>query len=247
MGDEPDEHDLVELGGRPFRLPGWLSSRLPGWRPPRGAGAFAAATLAVGLVAGIAVGYAAGDNARGGAVPESGPGSAAPSASPAATFSFAGSPALTQDTGACSLQQGQDLVLGIQLTNQSTKPLTLTTTRAVLPFGGLKQVTWQWATCGALEAPPAQADAVLMPGESTWMAVTFTVREQCPGPVPVQFSVGYLVRGKPVTASLPGFPDLSQVPFSGCSTATTSNAFASQDRLLTGVDRWLLRRERLEG
>jgi hypothetical protein len=214
MADEPRGDDLVELGRREFRLPGWPSSRLPGWRPPaklsRGAGVLAVAALAVGLV----VGYAAGDNARGGAaVP-------APSASPTApateTFPAAGTPALTQDTGACSLQHGQDLVLGIQLTNQSTQPLTLTTSRAVLPFGGLKQLSWQWATCGAIAAPPGQAESILMPGQSTWLAVTFHVTMHCPSPAPVQFTVGYLVGSRPATARLPGFADLSVVPYSGC-------------------------------
>jgi hypothetical protein len=61
-----------------------------------------------------------------------------------------------------------------------------------------------------------------MPGESAWMSVTFAVREECPGPLPVQFSVGYLVQGKPATASLPGFPDLSQVPYSGCGATTAA-------------------------
>jgi hypothetical protein len=226
MADEPQADDLVELGGRQLRLPGWLSSRLPGqlssrlpgWRPSRGAGVLAV----VALVAGLAAGYAAGDRARGGtALPAP---SASPTAAPAARFSFTGTPALTQDTGACSVQRGHDLVLGVQLTNQSTQPLTLTTSKAVLPMGGLSQVTWQWGTCGAIAAPPAQTDDILMPGESAWMAVTFTVKEQCPGPLPVEFSVGYLLQGKPATASLPGFPDLSQVPYSGCGATTAARA-----------------------
>jgi hypothetical protein len=218
MADEPQADDLVELGGRQLRLPGWLSSRLPGWRASRGAGVLAV----VALAAGLAAGYAAGDRARGGAALPAP--SASPTAAPAARFSFTGTPALTQDTGACSVQRGHDLVLGVQLTNQSTRPLTLTTSKAVLPMGGLSQVTWQWGTCGAIAAPPAHADDVLMPGESAWMAVTFTVKEQCPGPLPVEFSVGYLLQGKPAIASLPGFPDLSQVPYSGCGATTAAHA-----------------------
>jgi hypothetical protein len=218
VAEEPETGDLVELGGRTVRLPGWLSSRLPGWRPSRSAGVLAV----VALAAGLAAGYAAGDRARDGtALPAL---SASPAAAPAATFSFAGTPALTQDTGACSVQRGHDLVLGVQLTNQSTQPLMLITTKAVLPLGGLSQVTWQWATCGAIAAPPAQTDAILMPGESAWMAVTFTVKEACPGPLPVEFSVGYLEQGKPAIASLPGFPDLSQVPYSGCGATTAARA-----------------------
>jgi len=218
--DEAEKGDLVELGGRTVRLPGWLSARLPGWRPSRGAGVLAV----VALAAGLAAGYTAGDRASGGtAQPVPSSPSASPAASPAATFSFAGAPALTQDTGACSVQLGHDLVLGVQLTNQSTQPVMLTSTKAVLPMGGLSQVTWQWATCGAVDAPPGQANEILMPGESAWMAVTFRVKEACPGPFPVEFSVGYLVQGKPATASLPGFPDLGQVPYSGCGATTAAD------------------------
>jgi hypothetical protein len=215
MGDdEPQADDLVELGGRQFRLPSKWRSRLPGWRPSRSAAAFAAAALVVGLAAGYAAGNAAGDrHARGGAVLPA-PSASAPA--PAASFSFAGSPALTQDTGACSAQTAQGLQLGVQVSNQSAQPLTLRTPRAVLPMGGLKEVGWQWATCGALPNGLGQAEQILMPGQSTWMTVTFKVQLHCPAAYPVQFSVGYLVQGKSVSVSLPGFPDLSQVPYSGC-------------------------------
>ena len=178
---------------------------------------------AVALVIGLAAGYAAGHDARGGTALPSPSASSSLESGPASAL-LAGMPALTQDTGACSVQQGHDLVLGVQLTNESTQPVTLTTTTAVLPMGGLKQVTWQWATCGAVAGLPAQANDLLLPGESAWMAVTFTVKEECPGPLPVEFSVGYLVQGKPATASLPGFPDLSQVPYSGCGTTTAASA-----------------------
>src|SRR6266700_3991175 len=109
MGDEPRADDVVELGGRRF-LP-------PGWRPSRGAGILAVAALIAGLVAG----YAAGDrHARGSAAVSRPAGTATPSASPAsvpdATFPFANSPALTQDTGACSAQTGRELQLGVQVT-----------------------------------------------------------------------------------------------------------------------------------
>jgi hypothetical protein len=215
MGDEPHADDLLELGGRPsrlFLLPGQWRSRLPGWRPSRGAAVFAAAALVVGAAAG----YAAGDrHARGGAaLPAPAPAPSAPA--PATSFSFAGSPALTQDTGACSAQTAQGLQLGVQVSNQSGKPLTLRTPRAVLPLGGLKEVGWQWSPCGALPNGFGQADQILLPGQSTWMTVTFKVQPRCPAAYPVQFSVGYLVQGRSASVSLPGFPDLSQVPYSGC-------------------------------
>jgi hypothetical protein len=219
MADEPHADDLLELSGRQFRLPGKWQSRLPRWRPSRGAAVFAAAALVVG----VAAGYAAGDrHARGGAAlpapsASSGPvpaPSASPGSVPATSFSFAG--ALTQDTGACSAQTAQGLQLGVQVSNQSPQPLTLRTPRAVLPLGGLKEVGWQWSACGALPNGLGQADQILMPGQSIWMTVTFKVQRHCPAAYPVQFTVGYLVQGKSVAVSLPGFPDLSQVPYSGC-------------------------------
>jgi hypothetical protein len=233
MADEPPDDDLVELGGRELRWPGWLRSRLPSWRPARGAAVFAAAALVIGLAAG----YAAGDrHARGAAalpgptVPVSPPvsQSVSPPASPASApapggaLSFVISPAIIQGTGACAVQTGRELQLGVQVTNQSTAVVTLRTARAVLPLGGLRQVTWQWATCGAISAGPAQADAVLLPGQGTWLSATFTVQRSCPAPLPVQFTVGYLAQGKAATARLPGFPDLGQVPYSGCPRTASS-------------------------
>jgi hypothetical protein len=195
MGDEPGADDVVELSGRRFLL--------PGWRPSRGAGVLAVAALIVGLAAG----YAAGDrHARGSA--------ALPK--PAGTVSLADSLALTQDTGACSAQTGRELQLGVQITNRSAAPLTLQTARAVLPMGGLTQVTQQWAPCGALPDGLNLAHDILQPGASAWLTVTFKVQLRCPAPVPVQFTVGYLAQGHPAAASLPGFPDLGQVPYSGC-------------------------------
>lgn len=238
MGDEPHADDLVELGGRPFRLPGWLPPGLPGWRPSRGAGILALAALVLGL----AGGYAAGDaRAHGGAASsasnmtgarvtgprETGSPSASGAPAPAGVASFPNSLALTQDTTACSAQTGQQLQLGVQVTNQSPATITLLSAKAVLPLGGLSQVTWQWGTCGAILDGLDEADYIpmLAPGQSTWLTVTFQVQMRCPGPLPVQFSVHYVAQGHTLSASLPGFPDLSQVPYSGCpKTASTTGS-----------------------
>ena len=211
MGDEPLADDVVEQGGRRFPL--------PNWRPSRGVSVLAVAAL----IGGLAAGYAAGDwHVRGSAALPKPTGTATPSAvivpMPNATFSFADSPALVQDTGACSVQIGSELQLGVQITNQFAAPLTLQTVRAVLPMGGLKQVTQQWAPCGTLPHGLIQADDILQSGASTWLTVTFLVQLRCPAPIPVQFTVGYLAQSHSATASLPGFPDLSQVPYSGCAT-----------------------------
>jgi hypothetical protein len=208
MGDEIASDDVVESGGRRFRL--------PDWRPSRGAEILAVAALVVGLAAG----YAAGGSRAGGGAARPQPTvtvTTSPSGpAPAASFSFANSPALFQDTGACSTQTGTELQLGVQVTNQATEPVELQTVKAVLPLGGLKQLTWQWGPCGELSNSVSQADLILGASDSVWLTVTFKVQVHCPGPLPVQFSVGYVLRGPTVTASLPGFPDLGQVPYSGC-------------------------------
>jgi hypothetical protein len=211
MSDGPRGEDIVEQGGpgsgRRFRLPG-------GRHPSHGAGVLAAITLVVGLAAG----YAAGDHrAHGGAaLPEPTPAASTSAAAvPAASLAFI-YPPLIQDTGACSVQSGRQLALGVQFTNQSTVPLTLTSVRAVLPLGGLTPGTWHWTPCGALPQTLVQAEEILQPGASTWLTMTFTVKGGCPAPLPVLFAVGYLVQGHSATASLPGFPDLGQVPYTGC-------------------------------
>jgi hypothetical protein len=209
MADEIAGEDVVESGGgRRFRL--------PDWRPSRAAEILAVAALAVGLAAG----YAAGSSRSGGAAARPQPTvtvTTPPSGSaPAASFTFANSPALFQDTSECSMQTGTELQLGVQVTNQSTEPIELQTVRAVLPLGGLKQLTWQWGPCGELSDSVSQADLILAASDSVWLTVTFKVQVQCPGPLPVEFSVGYVLQGPRVTASLPGFSDLGQVPYSGC-------------------------------
>ncbi len=231
MRDDPPDEDIVELGspgpgrrlfGGRFRLAGgWGPAQR--WRPARGATAFAVTALALGLV----VGYTAGDwhGRRGTAVPEPAPavsssaaatsGSAAPPAS--SVFPFAVTSALVQGTGACSVQSGRHLALGVQFSNLSTEPLTLESARAVLPLGGLSAGAWHWAPCGALpQTLTAPGNEILLPGASTWLTMTFSVKAGCPGALPVQFSVGYLAAGRSLTASLPGFPDLGQVPYTGC-------------------------------
>ena len=202
--------DVVEQGGG-RRL------RLPQWRPSRAAAVLAAAALVIGLAAGYTAGHR---HARSAVALPKPTVTASPSASSVSAsgsvFSSTFSPALTQGTGACSVQSGQELQLGVQVTNQSTEPITLQTARAVLPLGGLRQVTWQWATCGAIPAGVTEVFVVLLPGQSTWLSATFKVQVHCPGPAPVQFTVGYQQQGRSVTASLPGFPDLGEVPYSGC-------------------------------
>ena len=207
-GDGSQQDDVVEQGGG--RLPS-LRWRPPNWRSPRGAVVLLTVGLAVGLVAGLAAGYAAGDRQASRSVRPP-----RPAASPASPGSLltAGGPALTQAIGTCAAQNGRDLQLGVQVTNQSTANVTLSLVHPVLPLGGLKWISQQWAPCGTL--PTGQDPAVLTPGASTWFSVTFEVLVRCPGPLPVQFMVSYVANGQQASTSLPGFPDLGQVPYTGC-------------------------------
>lgn len=217
MGDEAGPGDVVELGGgRRFRL--------PGWRPSRGAEILAVATLVVGLAAGYATGSS---GARSAARPQPTVTVTAfpPGPVPDASFSSVASPALTQDPDVCAVQTGRDTMeLGIQLVNESTQTLTLTNAKAVLPLGGLTQLTWQWGTCGALINGPVQGDYSLSPGQGAWLTVTFQVQLRCPAPVPVQFNVAYRVKGHSGAVSLSGFSNLGEVPYSGCGTGAVQGA-----------------------
>jgi hypothetical protein len=214
--------DVVEQGGRRF-FPS-LNWRPP-WRPPRGA----AILLAVGLVIGLAAGYTAGHRQA----PRNASASPTASASPALPVPLpapqivikgtaiqgtgtvpTGGLALTQDTGTCSVQSGRELQLGVQVTNISTEPIGLRRIRTVFPMSGLKVVSQQWAPCGATGA--VQVPVILGPGDSTWFSVTVHVLVACPAPLPVQFAVSYTYAGEAATANLPGFPDLGQVPYTGC-------------------------------
>ena len=195
--------DVVEQGGRRF-FPSlnWPSMK---WRPPRGAAILLAAGLIIGLAAGYATGYRQ--------APRNASAPPTPSSRPASTV-FTDGLALTQDTGTCSVQSGRELQLGVQVTNQSGGPIGLGGFRTVLPLSGLKVVSQQWAPCGAIGA--VQVPDTLGPGESTWLSVTVRVLVACPAPIPVQFVVGYTYAGEAATADLPGFPDLGQVPYTGC-------------------------------
>jgi hypothetical protein len=204
--------DIIEQGGRPLPPPGWLASRgwlaSPGWRLSRGAAILGAA----GLLAGLAAGYAAGVHRAGG----SGRRAQRPAASAAPVLPAGAGGTLAQSGAGCSAQAGRQLQLGEQVTNQSGADVTLRAVRAVLPAGGLRVVSQQWQPCGVLPLGQEQPGTRLAPGASMWFTVTFQVLRGCPAPLPVQFTVDYDWQGHSAAASLPGFPDLGDVPYAGC-------------------------------
>ncbi len=266
---EPDEDEVVEQGGAPPRLPGWarrprwLSAF--GGRPSRGAAILGTAGLVIGLAAGYALGYGhLGQAVRpsratpsratpsrataAGAIPSAVAGFAAPVYPPPAPGgpAYSSNPGiavlsgLAQTGGACSVQRGRELQVGVEVINLSETPVTLGLVRPIVPLGGLRLVSQQWAPCGALSpswpaadggmivfiksstgvvevgsATPASA-AVLPPNGTAWLSATFRVLVACPSPLPVQFSVSYRENGRTATAQLAGFPDLGQVTYTGC-------------------------------
>jgi hypothetical protein len=164
---------------------------------------------AVALLAGLIVGYTVGHrhtSAIARRVPRAHP-----------TASLSGPIGVGQLTGQCSTQLGRTLELGVQVTNQSGADVTLRRVTAQLPLRGLKAISESWGPCGELDAASSGPVAFLPAGASTWLTVTFRVLVKCPAPLPVQFTLDYNWRGRPVSTHLPGFPDLSQVPYAGCS------------------------------
>ena len=203
--DEPGAgDDVLELGGR-RRLE-------PRWRPPSAALALAA----VALLAGLAAGYTAGARHAAEHAP---PPPHSRAAALAAPFSAGGFP-LSQSGPQCSVQTGRELQVGLQITNLSTAAVKLRRVEVVLPLGGLRVTSQAWGPCGELpaggEAPGRVLPPTLRRGASSWFTVTFRVLVRCPRPLPVQFTLHYGQQGRPAAIRLPGFPDLGQVPYSGC-------------------------------
>jgi hypothetical protein len=257
---EPDDGDVVEQGGAPLRQPvqarstQWLPSL--GWRPSRGAAILGIAGLIIGLAGGYALGYRhlgqavhpSQATAAGTTVPSAVAGFAAPVYPPpppggpayASNPGIADLSGLAQTGGACSVQRGRELQVGVEVINLSENAVTLGQVTPALPRGGLRLLSRQWAPCGALSPSWQAADggmivmvkssagvvevgsatpggaAVLPPNGTAWLSATFRVLVACPSPLPVQFSVSYKENGRTDTAQLAGFPDLGQITYAGC-------------------------------
>jgi hypothetical protein len=222
MDEGSSEPDILEQGSRP-RLPHLPSPRRC---PSLGASILAAVTLAIGLAAGYAVGHGQGPGTV--AVPQqpaapagqtlggcaSGP---AVTGEPPASTGFG--PALTENPGTCSVQAGRDLELGIPVTNLAGETVLLESVKPVpLVAGLLKVLSWRWEPCGFDHDGEVPDTVAIGPGETTWVTAVVQPLVACPGAAPLQFQVTYSINSQKSTINLPGFPDLSAVPYSGCPT-----------------------------
>ncbi len=195
----PDGSEVLEHGSRrpPIRWP----------RPPR----VTVILVAVALLAGLAGGYAFGHRHPRPPAPPS------PAAAAAAAGAGDGGYPVSQSGPECSALIGSDLQLGLQVTNTSATGMTLRRVVPDLPIGGLKEITQAWGTCGELPLATVVLGNTLAAGASGWFTVTFRViLRGCPGPLPVQFTLDYDQHGREASVRLPGFSDLSQVPYPGC-------------------------------
>ena len=196
-----------------------LRSRLPG---------SATALAAVALAGGLAAGYAAGASTSGGAAPPVPRASASPTARaiPAARVTsppehrIVDGAAVEQSTVSCAEQSGSQLQLGVAVTNQSAAAVTLTGVKLIFPgdAGTLRELSWQWAPCGAINYELYPRTLQLPAGATAWLSATFTVLVHCPAAYPLQFSVNYVTVGVAAATILPGFPDLGDVPAMSCPT-----------------------------
>jgi hypothetical protein len=209
------EDDIAEHDGGPLRMPGW--ARRPrwlsagGWRPSRGAAVLGAAGLIVGLCAGYALGY--GRLARDGrppgmtvghAGPSAGPASPAPSGSPTQPRGFgAYAPAqgiagfagtvIDQTAGACSMQHGRELQLGIEVINLSGTTVTLGQVKPILPMGGLRALSQQWSPCDAISP-----SWLIAGGDGTVTIIRAAGQSGAPGMPPGATRLGDALQGEDV-------------------------------------------------
>jgi len=206
-GGGPVPEDIVEQGSE--RGPRFT---FPDWRPSRAARILAAGGLLVGLAVGYAVGKQQSGHAQAAPRSTAFPMRQLPTATP-----FYG-PALTEESGTCSTQVGQNLELGIPVTNTSTETVLLHSVKPELHgFKLLKVLSWQWGPCGFNpDGLPSTAATLLLPGATTWLTVTVKPLVACPGPAPLEFIVTYSANQQNSSVPLSGFSDLTGVSYSGC-------------------------------
>lgn len=223
--DPPDRDDgeLIQFGGLPARWPfGEIHlPRLPN-APPALSGRFVialtavASALLIGFFGGRLTAHQAGHKPR----------SEQP-VSPPAVIQQSAATVIGLTGARCATQVGNDLDLGVEISNQTRGAITLGPIRPMFPLGGLRAVSSGVGTCGAL--PPVQmpSSPSLAPGATEWIHTTIAVRYTCPEPLPVWFRVRYASARQTGTAVLVAFPDLGPVSYRHCSAAQNASSFVA--------------------
>lgn len=184
-------------------------------RWPVGAGALAVALL-VGALAGYVAATGVGDIRVPGTRAEQRTATPAPSRSTLDTGLAPGTRPVVLAPPRCSVQVGDRLQLGVQIINRSARVVRLRGLSAVLPRGGLRPTGSSWGACGELSSVPDVNPYEVSAGAAAWMTITLQVLRPCPAPTPVQFRLTYTHAGEVTTVNLGGFPDLDDVPYTGC-------------------------------
>jgi hypothetical protein len=130
-----DDDDVIEMGGHPA-----LWSR-------RGTRGPTIGVVLAALVAGLLLGFLGSHFVS----TTSTSGRAARAAGQTLTRLPPVSPWAIAATGSrCAVQRGHTLQLGIEIVNQTSRPVALGQVRSALPTGGMRAIASQWATCGSL-------------------------------------------------------------------------------------------------
>ena len=126
---------------------------------------------------------------------------------------------LAADGPTCSRQVGDRLQLGLRLANGFDDAVTLLGVDPILPgSGGLQAGTPRVGVCGQAGSLRRPAGDQVPAHSEVWLVTWFRVLVPCPVPYPVQFSLRYGRDGQHHSVLLTPFPDLGQVPYSGCAT-----------------------------
>ncbi len=122
-------------------------------------------------------------------------------------------------TGArCSLQDGHQLQLGDEVRNELDVPVTLVGVRVPYKAGdALRSIGSIRGPCGQLPgADHGITGYHLAVGASVWLTVTVDVLAGCPAALHLTILLDYSANGHTATAMLADFPDLGDVPYTGC-------------------------------
>lgn len=194
--------DLIE--GRSPRPPARWGMR-PWWL---------ALLAVVVLVAGIGIGYALGRHTS---KPAAAPAPPSPGRPTPAPSLLGGLSSLNSTGDVCYGQPASSrrLMLGVEIVNDGSRPITISSAHGAFPLGGLREVNVTSGQCDETSVRSVVGDG-LPPHATEWITVTVDVLRSCPQPLPVWFRVEYLSNGAPDAVTLRAFADLGSVPYSGC-------------------------------